>query len=113
MPTRIRILLALLGCLMIGANALDAAPAHCDPLCCDEPCESGPLAPAPDCTCCAVRANTDTNPLLPTLTPPAPAPALLPTPAGLPDLAAAGAPAADSSLPVPPPTTARTTILRC
>lgn len=112
MSTRVRFLLALLGCLVIGANALGAAHAHCDPLCCDEPCESGPLAPAPDCTCCAVRANTDTDPLLPTV-PPAPAPALLPTPADLPDLSAAGAPAAVNALPVPPPTTARSTILRC
>lgn len=114
MTTRIRILLALLGCLVIGANALGAAHAHCDPLCCDEPCESGPLAPVPDCTCCAVRGHTDTDPLLPTLATatPAPAPLLLPLPAELPSAATAAAPAVPGSVPVPPPATTRSTILR-
>ena len=112
MNARIRILLALLGCLVIGANALGAAHAHCDPLCCDEPCESGPLAPAPDCTCCAVRGNTDLGPLLPTMAPPAPVPALLPMPVELPTADAAAAPAAPTCVPIPPPPTTRSTILR-
>ncbi|MBK8164358.1 MAG: hypothetical protein IPK64_00185 [bacterium] len=112
MPKRIRILLALLGCLVIGANALAATHAHCDPLCCDEPCESGPLAPVPDCTCCAVRGSTDTDPLLPTLTPTAPQPALLPLPPALPTISTDAGPAALTAVPVPPPTPARTTILR-
>jgi hypothetical protein len=112
MNARVRILLALLGCLVIGANALGVAPAHCDPLCCESPCESGPLAPAPDCTCCAVRTNTDTDPLLPTLAPPAPAPALLPLPTEMPAATADGAPVALASVPIVPPLTARSSILR-
>jgi hypothetical protein len=112
MHARIRILLALLGCLVIGANALAAAHAHCDPLCCDEPCESGPLAPVPDCTCCAVRGSTDTDPLLPTLTLAAPQPALLPLPPALPALSADAGSATLTAVPIPPPPPARSTILR-
>lgn len=112
MSTRVRILLALLGCLAFGAHALAAAPGHCDPLCCDEPCESGPLAPPTDCTCCAVRGDMATDPLLPSLAQPAPQPALLPQAADLPPIAVAAesddrAPAITSA---PPP--ARLVILR-
>lgn len=113
MTTRIRILLAVLACLVVATNALAAVQAHCDPLCCDEPCESGPLAPVPDCTCCAVRGHTDTDPLLPTMTPPVPAPALLPLPVELPSAADAATPVVSGAVPIPPPATARSTILRC
>lgn len=78
MNQRVRILLALLGCLVFGANALGAIPGHCDPVCCAEPCEPGPLAPPPDCTCCSVRSTTDTDPMLPSLTSAPPLPAELP-----------------------------------
>lgn len=78
MNKRIRILLALLGCLVFGANALGADLGHCDPVCCAEPCESGPLAPPPDCTCCSVRSTADTAPMLLSPTSATPMPAVLP-----------------------------------
>lgn len=112
MHARIRILLALLGCLVIGANALAAAHVQCERLCCDEPCETGPLAPVPDCAFCAVRGNTDIDPLRATITPAAPQPALLPLPPALPAISADAGPTALTAVPIPPPTPARSTILR-
>jgi hypothetical protein len=77
MNARIRILLALLGCLVFGGNALSADLGHCDPICCDEPCEAVPLEPE-DCACCAVRSAAESDPMLPSVAPMAPLPALLP-----------------------------------
>lgn len=112
MNARIRILLALLGCLVFGANALGAVPGHCDPLCCAEPCESGPLAPPTDCACCAVRGDLASDPLLPSLIPAAPQPALLTLPADLPATAVSANFDGVPAVPGLAPPVARPTILR-
>ena len=63
MNARIRILLALLGCLVVGANALAIEIGHCDPVCCEKPCD--PVAPAPvECGCCALTATAESAPVL-------------------------------------------------
>ena len=111
MNARIRILLALLGCLVFGANALATDLGHCDPICCDDPCESVPLAPE-SCACCAVRSTAEADPMLPATAPPAPLPAALPM---LPDLPAPTAPtllAGFAPTPAPPPAPPRPTVLR-
>ena len=82
MTTRTRIVLALLGCLVLGGNAVAADLSHCDRVCCDTPCDTAPLAPD-DCACCVVRSAGLGDPLLPSVTPAAPQPALAPA---LPDL---------------------------
>jgi hypothetical protein len=111
MNTRIRILMALLGCLVIGVNALAADLGHCDPICCEAPCD--PVLPAPvECGCCAATATAVASPMLTAPVPTSPAPALLPV---LPALAAPRAVAAFADhTPAPSPATApaRSTILR-
>lgn len=115
MPTRFRILIALLGCLAFGGNAIAADLYRCDTLCCATPCESAPLAPD-DCPLCAVRGAVGADPMVPVMpagasTVPAPAavmpalPALAPAAAALPAAAVAPCPA---PLPAPP----RPTVLR-
>lgn len=112
MNTRIRILLALLGCLVFGANALGAMPGHCDPVCCDVPCESGPFAPPTDCACCAVRGAVASDPLLPSQAPPAPVPALLPEPPLQPAPTASTAATGFCPAPAPLPAPPRLAVLR-
>ena len=84
MNAHVRILLALLGCLVFGGNALAVDPSHCDPLCCDEPCESAPLAPE-SCACCAVHSTAEADTALPAVAPAAPLPALAAASPLLPD----------------------------
>jgi hypothetical protein len=84
MNVHVRILLALLGCLVFGGNALAVDPSHCDALCCDEPCESAPLAPEA-CACCAVHSTAEADTALPAVAPAAPLPALAAASASLPD----------------------------
>jgi hypothetical protein len=111
MNTRIRILLALLGCLVIGANALAIDLGHCDPVCCEKPCD--PVAPTPvECGYCTLTATAEASPMLVSVASPTPAPALLPV---LPELAPASVETFSlDSLPslAPPPAPARSTILR-
>ena len=74
MNTRIRILLALLGCLVIGANALAIDLGHCDPVCCEKPCD--PVAPTPvECGYCTLTATAEASPMLVSVASPTPAPA--------------------------------------
>lgn len=111
MNTRIRIILALLGCLVFGANALAADLGHCDPVCCETPCD--PVAPAPvECGCCAQAATVEASPMMVSPAPTAPSPALLPA---LPAAALAGATTFrldDDLAPAPCVAPARSTILR-
>ncbi len=98
MTSRTRILLALLGCLVLGGNAVVADAAHCDPLCCETPCDGVPLAPDA-CPCCVVRsagAGDPMVPVAPVAAPPAPAPV-----AALPDLPAVAPAAAAPSVTCP------------
>lgn len=111
MNTRIRILLALLGCLVFGGNALGTDLGHCDPVCCDEPCEALPLAPE-SCACCAVRSTAEADPMLPAAAPPAPLPALLPELPRLPVPAAIAATAGFCPAPAPLPAPPRRAVLR-
>jgi len=111
MNTRIRILMALLGCLVIGVNALAADLGHCDPICCEAPCD--PVLPAPvECGCCAATATAVASPMLTAHVPTSPAPALLPV------LPALSAPSDvethvnHTSAPAPHLAPARSTILR-
>lgn len=111
MNTRIRILLALLGCLVIGVNALAIELGHCDPVCCEAPCD--PVLPAPvECGCCAATATAEASPMVTAHAPTSPAPALLPV---LPALAAPSTVAAfagHAPAPAPDAAPARSTILR-
>lgn len=111
MNTRIRILLALMGCLVIGVNALAIELGHCDPVCCEAPCD--PVLPAPvECGCCAATATAVASPMLTVQVPASPSPAVLPV---LPALAAPRLVAAlGSHAPAPAPSAAptRSTILR-
>ncbi|MBK6734274.1 MAG: hypothetical protein IPG61_09310 [bacterium] len=111
MNARIRILLALLGCLVFGGNALSADLGHCDPIGCDEPCEAVPLEPE-DCACCAVRSAAESDPMLPSVAPPAPLPALLPELALLPAPAAHAAVTGFCPAPAPLPAPPRASVLR-
>ena len=111
MNARIRILLALLGCLVFGGNALSADLGHCDPICCDEPCEAVPLEPEV-WDGGAVGSPSGIEPRLPAGFPMAPEPALLPelvVPPAPPALAAlTGFNPAPAPLPAPP----RASVLR-
>lgn len=111
MNARIRILLALLGCLVFGANALGAELVHCDPVCCDEPCESGPLAPATDCACCAVRSTVAVDPMLPSAPPATPLPAVLPAVPNLFEPDTVNEPAGLTPAPAPAPVPVRACVL--
>ncbi len=111
MNTRIRIVLALLGCLVFGGNALSADLGHCDPICCDEPCESVPIEPD-DCACCAVRSAAESDPMLPSVAPPAPLPALLPELLLPPAPAALAAVTGFNPAPAPLPAPPRASVLR-
>ncbi len=111
MNKRIRILLALLGCLVIGANALAADFGRCDPVCCEKPCD--PVLPTPiECRDCAATATVEARPLLIAHAPTSPAPALLPVLPALtaPRVVAAIVIHASALAPVPAP--ARSSILR-
>ena len=111
MNARTRIVLALLGCLVFGGNALAIDLGHCDPLCCDEPCESRPLLPE-SCACCAVRSAAEADPMLPACAPAAPQPVAL---AAAPDLSRLRALTCPAALPVastPLPPLARARVLR-
>jgi hypothetical protein len=111
MNTRIRILLALLGCLVIGVNALAIELGHCDPVCCEAPCD--PVLPAPvECGCCAVTATAEASPMLASSVSPGPAPGVLPV---LPVLAPTRVETTclnPVAILAPPPAAARSTILR-
>lgn len=111
MNARVRILLALLGCLVIGANALAIELGHCDPVCCDAPCD--PILPAPvECGCCAVTATAEASPMLVSSASTGPAPAVLPVlPVLAPTCVEATCLNAVAFL-APPPAAARSTILR-
>jgi len=112
MNARIRILLALLGCLVFGGNALAVDLSHCDALCCDEPCESAPLVPE-SCACCAVHRTSEPDTALPAVAPSAPLPALIAVLPSLPDLTGGLSCVASLTLaPAPSPPSQRTAILR-
>ena len=111
MKAHLRILLALLGCLVFGGNALATDLSHCDVLCCDEPCESAPFVPDA-CACCAVHSTADVKTVLPAVAPVAPLPALAATLPSLPEMA--GQPCAPglSPAPAPSPQPPRVDVLR-
>jgi len=111
MKAHVRILLALLGCLVFGGNAIATDSGHCDTVCCDEPCESAPFVPA-SCACCAVRSATETDPALPSVVPAAPLPALMAVLPSLPDMTSLPCAAGSAPVPAPSPPSQRTAILR-
>jgi hypothetical protein len=111
MNARIHILMALLGCLVFGGNALATELRHCNPLCCDEPCESRPLVPE-SCARCAVRSTAEADPMLPPLASATSLPAVMPATPALPRLNSIDGLAAQPSAPAPSPLAARSSILR-
>jgi hypothetical protein len=111
MKAHVRILLALLGCLVFGGNAIATDMGHCDVLCCDEPCESAPFVPE-SCACCAVRSTAETDPALPLVVPAAPLPALAAALPSLPEMTSFPCAAGVNPVPAPSPPSQRTTILR-